>query len=77
MRTGLKFALAGLLLASCNTAGPAADADERKQPGGATPQAVVKNYLAASELERRCRGAGISATVTDSSYFQYAVGRRR
>jgi 2-polyprenyl-3-methyl-5-hydroxy-6-metoxy-1,4-benzoquinol methylase len=38
---------------------------------------VVKNYLAASELERRCRGAGISATVTDSSYFQYAVGRRR
>ena len=37
---------------------------------------VVKNYLAASELERRCRGAGISATVTDSSYFQYAVGRR-
>jgi len=38
---------------------------------------VVKNYLAAAELERRCRGAGISATVTDSSYFQYAVGRRR
>jgi len=38
---------------------------------------VVKNYVAVSELERRCRGAGISATVVDSSYFQYAVGRRR
>jgi hypothetical protein len=37
---------------------------------------VVKNYLAASELERRCQVAGISATVTDDSCFQYAVGWR-
>jgi 2-polyprenyl-3-methyl-5-hydroxy-6-metoxy-1,4-benzoquinol methylase len=38
---------------------------------------VVKNFWEPGELQDRCRLAGLATTVSQTTYFQYGVGRRR